>query len=109
MTKANLPSVNAVADYFLLKIPCGTGDGITNLKLQKLVYYAQAWSLALRNGTPMFSEPIEAWASGPVCRPLYRRFKKYRWQLIDPSDFTRKSIDDLGEDDINLLDEVWNK
>lgn len=40
------------------------------MKLQKLVYYAQAWSLALRD-RPLFSEPIEAWSYGPVCPALY--------------------------------------
>ena len=109
MKSGNLPSVHAVADYFLSKVPMGNGDGVTNLKLQKLVYYAQAWSVALRDGRPMFSERMEAWASGPVCPPLYRRFKKYRWQLIDPSDLKDGSLKALGEDDINILDEVWKE
>ena len=39
-------------------------------KLQKLCYYAQAWTLAW-DGKPLFDEDFEAWANGPVCRPLY--------------------------------------
>lgn len=42
------------------------------MKLQKLVYYAQAWSLA-RTGTPMFDQPIEAWAQGPVVDRLFQQ------------------------------------
>ena len=40
------------------------------MKLQKLVYYSQAWSLAWTE-KPLFSEEIEAWANGPVVRTLY--------------------------------------
>lgn len=41
------------------------------MKLQKLVYYAQAWSL-VRDNEPMLSERFEAWRYGPVCPELYR-------------------------------------
>ncbi len=40
------------------------------MKLQKLVYYSQAWSLVW-DEQPLFSEEIEAWANGPVCPALY--------------------------------------
>ncbi len=43
---------------------------MTAMKMQKLVYYAQAWTLA-RTGEPLFDEPIEAWVNGPVVRALY--------------------------------------
>ena len=41
------------------------------MKLQKLVYYGQAWSLALRQA-PLFDDEIQAWAFGPVAPSLYR-------------------------------------
>ena len=40
-------------------------------KLQKLVYYSQAWSLVW-DEEPLFPETIEAWINGPVCRALYK-------------------------------------
>jgi len=43
---------------------------MTAMKLQKLVYYAQAWSLVW-DEQPIFEEKIEAWANGPVVRELY--------------------------------------
>ena len=43
---------------------------LSAMKLQKLVYYAQAWS-TVWDDKPLFSEPIEAWANGPVVRELY--------------------------------------
>ncbi len=43
---------------------------MTAMKLQKLVYYAQAWSLVW-DERPLFPERIEAWANGPVVPALY--------------------------------------
>ena len=40
-------------------------DPVTNLRLQKLLYYSQAWSLVIR-GSELFSDDIEAWCWGPV-------------------------------------------
>ena len=44
------------------------------MKLQKLVYYSQAWSLVW-DDEPLFSEIIEAWANGPVTPDLYKQHK----------------------------------
>lgn len=52
------------------------GSDISNLKLQKLLYYCQAYSLAL-TGEPMFAEEIEAWPYGPVVPSVYRSYKQY--------------------------------
>lgn len=43
---------------------------MTTMKLQKLVYYSQAWSLVW-DEQPLFEETIEAWANGPVVRSLF--------------------------------------
>lgn len=58
-------SVFDVAAYILGKL--GT---ITTIKLQKLVYYCQAWSLVWDEES-LFDEKIEAWVNGPVVRDLY--------------------------------------
>lgn len=47
---------------------------MTAMKLQKLVYYSQAWSLVW-DEEPLFSEQIEAWANGPVVPELFRAHK----------------------------------
>jgi uncharacterized phage-associated protein len=65
-----------VANYFLKRQVVEEGDLMTNLKLQKLVYYAQGFYLAMTSN-PLFNEPIEAWAHGPVCVPLYHEYKGY--------------------------------
>ncbi len=58
-------SVYDVAAYILSK-----KGKMTAMKLQKLVYYSQAWHLVWED-EPLFSERIEAWANGPVCPDLY--------------------------------------
>ena len=49
---------------------------ISNLKLQKLLYFIQGAFLAA-NGTPCFDEEIEAWSYGPVVPSVYKKFKRY--------------------------------
>lgn len=63
-------SVFEVARYIINHI----SEPMSALKLQKLVYYCQAWSLAW-DGVPLFGEEFEAWANGPVCRVLYNKHK----------------------------------
>jgi uncharacterized phage-associated protein len=57
---------------------------IDTFKLQKLVYYCQAWHLVWE-GQPLFASRIEAWANGPVVRKLYRQhrgvYQVGRWPL----------------------------
>lgn len=65
-----------VARYFLKQQDPDAGDLMSNLKLQKLVYYAQGFHLAMTD-SPLFEEPIEAWEHGPVCVPLYQKYKQY--------------------------------
>jgi uncharacterized phage-associated protein len=66
---------------FLLNECRERGDVITNLKLQKLLYYAQAWYLVLKN-RPLFNEDFQAWVHGPVLPSQYRRFKEFEWKPI---------------------------
>ena len=69
-----------VADY-LIAFSHEHGDPVSNLKLQKLLYYAQAWHLALFD-EPLFNDRIEAWVHGPVVPSVYRQFKEWAWMPI---------------------------
>lgn len=65
LKRGKMANVFDVAEYILSK----TGP-ISAMKLQKLIYYSQAWSLVW-DDNKLFDEQIEAWASGPVVRSLY--------------------------------------
>lgn len=65
-----------VAEYFLSLSDEESGDYISNLKLQKLVYLAQGCNLAVFD-KPLFNDRIEAWLHGPVVRELYNNYKQH--------------------------------
>lgn len=70
-------SAREVADYILsLQEDLEEGDAITNLKLQKLMYYAQGFHLAVFD-KPLFPEKIYKWTHGPVVEDLYHEIKQY--------------------------------
>ena len=84
-----------VANYFLSLVDDNAGELISNLKMQKLVYYAQAYYLAI-NDAPLFNEEIEAWMHGPVIPDLYHLYKSYGDLAIpkpENIEFTRYSED----------------
>jgi uncharacterized phage-associated protein len=92
-----------VANYFLAQMSEESGDLISNLKLQKLLYYAQGFHLALFD-RPLFLEPLEAWTHGPVVPELFDYYhQQYGWnaipcpQEIDFSKFDRSTRDFLNE------------
>ena len=74
-------TVDQVADT-LIHIAHQRKIDISNLKLQKLLYYAQAWNLAFK-GEVLFRDDIEAWVHGPVVPHVFRRFKAFGWNPID--------------------------
>jgi uncharacterized phage-associated protein len=94
--------VSDVADYFLFRAK-KESKKISNKKLQKLVYYAQAWTLAMTN-KPLFSEKIEAWIHGPAIPSLYKKFKKYGSKPISLDQLSSKQPS-LSSNEV--LDEVW--
>src|SRR4051794_2697101 len=97
-------SARDVAKYFLSQVDEEGGDSISNLKLQKLLYYAQGFHLASRE-TALFPERIEAWAHGPVVPPIYHVLKHFGAAPVaiegdlDPSLFDKETRE--------LLDEVY--
>jgi uncharacterized phage-associated protein len=99
-------SVNIIADYFLLQTDSESGDFMTHLKLQKLVYYAQAWHLAI-DKKPLFNNVIQAWAHGPVCPVLWNRFKEYGSNPI-PTTLAKSDIKKINKNEIEFLGDIWN-
>jgi uncharacterized phage-associated protein len=63
---------------------------LSNLKVQNLLYYAQGAHLA-ETGRPLFADPVEAWARGPVVADVYRMLRHYGNSPIEPDAM-------LGED-----------
>ena len=93
-----------VANYFLKCQRLETGDLMSNMKIQKLVYYAQGVYLALK-GEALFYEPLMAWEFGPVCESLYQEYKKYGNGAIPiPEDMnTYELFDKETRDILNMV------
>lgn len=94
-----------IAQYFLCKAQESDQELLSNMKLQKLVYYAQGLHLAV-NDAPLFKEKIEAWTYGPVVTELYHAYKPYGASGIPaPEDFDLLSIDENTQE---FLDEIFD-
>ena len=76
------PVVDAidVGDY-LVCFGRDVGDPLTNLKLQKLLYYAQGWFIA-QNKRVLFGQTLRAWVRGPVVYEVWNKYRSYRWRPI---------------------------
>jgi uncharacterized phage-associated protein len=95
---SKMASVFDVAKYILEK-----QGSMSTWKLQKLCYYAQAWSLGW-DGLPIFQEDFEAWTNGPVCRQL---FIEHKGQFdIDAEDLRHGDSTCLSSNDIETIDSV---
>jgi len=103
-----MANVFNVATYFIQLAHSNLDNQITNLKLQKLVYYSQAWSMVFRH-QPMFSDQIEAWRRGPVVPNLWEKYADYRNSTIPkPSESEEIDLVFTGEEKC-VLDLVWNR
>ena len=71
----------AIANHFL-DLAEAKGDSLTPMKIQKLVYFAHGWHLAVKNGEPLIDEQVEAWPYGPVIPTLYRSLRSYGDQAV---------------------------
>lgn len=94
-------SVRDIASYFLSLHRPNQRWEISHLKLQKLVFYAQAYSLVSQNGLPLFKDDFEAWEHGPVCRSLYYGYVQYGYNEIPQ---ISRSLDPVV---VDMLDKVW--
>lgn len=91
-----MATIYDVAKYILDK-----KGQLTTMKLQKLLYYTQAWTLAW-DDKPLFDEEFEAWANGPVCRELYNLHKG----VFELSDISKGNKDNLKPAEVDNIDIV---
>jgi uncharacterized phage-associated protein len=83
------------------------GEELSNLRLQKLLYYAQGHYLAERH-QPLFRDPIQAWSHGPVIPPIYHEYKRFGSSSIELPESDPFDWDHVDEDTTEFLGRVWN-
>lgn len=92
----------AVAHWFVQRLTNReVGEVVTHLRVQKLLYFAQAWHL-LALERPLFNEDMQAWAHGPVVPSVFHALKEHGWQPL-PLDGDSSGID---ADSLEILEQV---
>lgn len=100
-------TANQIASWFLVKLNTNAGDTISPLKLQKLVYYAQAWHLVVFD-KPLFEDVIEAWTHGPTVPSIYERFNHAHRESIPRDNLFGDGHDcpDFSFDTVEFLEDI---
>lgn len=93
-----------IAQYFIKKNEKDQ-KGLDNKKIQKLLYYSQAWNLVL-NKESLFPNKIEAWIHGPAIIEVWKNFKDFDFLILHP-EISEDSFDCLKKEEKELLDNVW--
>ncbi len=104
MKKGDKIDVFSVANFFLNIVDRDSGSTITPLKLQKILYYAQGYYLAI-NGKELFNEDFQAWAHGPANPEIYDKYKKYGFNVIDSP--TKDEIPLFDNELVDFLYSIW--
>jgi uncharacterized phage-associated protein len=89
-----------IGQYFLSKNP-----NLTDIQIQKLVYYAYSWYMVKNNGKKLFDEKPQAWVHGPVFRSLFDSMKNYK----KFSSISELDIDEEVEEFLDIIYNVYGK
>jgi uncharacterized phage-associated protein len=104
-----IANVEDVARFFLIRA-FEDGDYVSNLRMQKLVYYAYCWTL-VKHGQRLFVDRIQAWPSGPVVPALYEHLRRYGSAPIGEDFLDSVSKEDLAHrfppDVLATLEQVY--
>lgn len=110
--------IETIASYFIEKANTkiidedGSAEGISHLKLQKILYFAQIVFLCTKN-KELFQEEILAWQYGPVIESIYneysRKRKKWNSQLLQEDILDKDYKDKINEKDSYILDDIYNE
>lgn len=94
------------------------GDSVSHKKLQKLLYYVDAWHLVNFN-YPIVDEDFEAWVHGPVIPSLYQQLKEFGFNDLKVINEEYDTVDEeihaiiiennLSEDQVDFINSVLNK
>ena len=93
-----------LADRILRKVNRPAGDTINHIKLQALLYYCEAWSLAVFD-RELFAEEIQGWDHGPVVHSVWDKLSIKGWNDLEADDLG--SPTELDAETEDLLNDVF--
>jgi uncharacterized phage-associated protein len=82
----------------------GLSQDMTNMKVNKLLYYSQCLHLALYE-EPLFEDEIQAWQYGPICPPVYGEYREFKNQSLPVPSIC--NLPKFSRDITDLMGEVW--
>jgi uncharacterized phage-associated protein len=87
------------------------GDKISHLKLQKLLYYCDAWHMVYFDGRQLINEEFEAWMHGPVVRSVWDYYKdeSVLYGDIQPAPLMFNISDILNEEQFEVVNDVLDE
>lgn len=96
----------AVANEFLEL----AGEAMPQIKLQKLVYIAHGWNLAIHNA-PLATGDFEAWDGGPVSRRLWNHVRDFGYvsKRLKDNRSGKEVASEFSKADLDVISHVWNK
>ena len=100
-----MATIDDVTDYIIYSVKSEqTNVSLINMKIQKLLYFIQAWSYGINN-LPFFEGEFEAWIHGPINRHIYDRFceNKSLYSEINLADCIHKEVE-LTSDEALFVD-----
>lgn len=98
----------SIAKYLILKASERTENDLTNLKLQKLLYFAQGVYSTFQCRS-LIDEKFEAWEYGPVIRSVFRGFQEFGNSPLSLFDSGNLGNNELDKNTINFLDLIWEE
>ena len=90
---------------YIIELSDAIGEPITNMKLQKLIYYTYAW-YAVEKKKPLFEEKISAWKYGPVVSAVYETYASCGADVIsEVIDGDSEAVDTFTK---SLIEDIFN-
>lgn len=100
---------NIVNDaYYLINKFNEKGADVTNLQIQKLMYFFEAYYMNIYEVDKLYECNFCAWAFGPVAIPLYKEFRKFGNGKIELTEQNRKDGENIPKEKKELLDIIYN-
>lgn len=93
-----------IAQYIINKC-INSGKPVSNLQLQKILYYVQGEYMKENNGEPLFEDDIVAWQYGPVVSEVYYHYNIYSSSAIT----SEQNYIELTEEEKNIINPIINK
>lgn len=96
-----------IAKWFVSWARSNDAD-LSNLKLQKLLYYAQGYHLAIARRA-LFGDAIQAWSHGPVVKDVYHQFKRFGSGDVELEPGDAFDWDHVDPETTQFLMDIWDK